>query len=125
YMDGVNTLIIPDPTNAFAAFSTGDLDWYRAEAPNVPMIEAMDTATVTAKGGSSWWSTVIATWKEPFNDERVWRAVALTMDKFAVNQVANEGLGGVSALLPQGGPFALTEEQLLQVPGYKGLGDGG
>ncbi len=124
YMDGVNHLIIPDDTNAYSAFTTGELDWYLTSGVNAPLLEAMSDITVESKGASSWWSTVVATWKEPFNDERVWQAVALTINKQDVNQVHTEGRGGVSALLPQGGPFALTEEQLLQVPGYKGLGDG-
>ena len=54
----------------------------------------------------------------------VLKDVTLTIDKDDANQAISEGRGYTHHAIPPVAPWQLSEEQLLQVPGYKGLGDG-
>jgi peptide/nickel transport system substrate-binding protein len=124
YMDGVEYYIIPEAVTRFASFRSGDLDMLGPAATDVAAIESeMDDVTLLSTAGTAYYATTIATFKEPWNDERTWRAVALAISKQDANQVISAGRGFVGDPLT-GSKWALTEEELLQVPGYKGLGDG-
>ena len=58
--------------------------------------------------------------KKPFNDPRVRRALTLALDRWEGSKALSKMSIGkwVGGLLRPGSEFALTEEELVQIPGY-------
>jgi ABC-type transport system substrate-binding protein len=124
YLDRVEFNIIPEPVAAFAAWKGGELDMYGPQAVDVPEIEGTADATYVKTGGTSYWVMTVPTQKDPWTDERLWSALALSVNKEDFNQAQFLGTTAFSSPMPPGSEWGLSEEELLQFPGYKGLGDG-
>ena len=125
YLDGLEWHIIPEEVAEFAAFQAGNLDLIDTPIANVPDVEAMSDATLLKNAGTAFWRTTVATFKEPWIDERTWKAVALAVNRQDFNLAAYQGQSLIGAMgVPAGSSWSLTHEDLLQVPGYAGLGDG-
>jgi peptide/nickel transport system substrate-binding protein len=124
YLDGVEFNIIPEPVAVFAAWKGGNLDMYGPQAVDVAEIEGISDATYVKTGGTSYWVMTVPTQKEPWTDERLWTAIALSVNKDDFNQAQFLGTSAHGGPMPPGDEWGLSEEELLQVPGYKGLGDG-
>lgn len=58
--------------------------------------------------------------KKPFDDARVRQALTLAIDRYDMAQTLQPltGLDTVGGLIPQGSPWALTPEELQQLPGF-------
>lgn len=96
YIDKIHWLIIPDASTRLAAFRSGDLDWLlgieRLEQPSVMETnpELVWTKDWVAVGQSYiYWDVT----KPPFDDVRVRRAVALSIDREAMVEARCLGFG--------------------------------
>jgi peptide/nickel transport system substrate-binding protein len=124
YLDGIEFLIIPDDIQQVTSLRAGDVEMTGIVATERAAVETDPNLIMLTAPGTATWVTVINTTIEPWTDERTWRAAALTIDKEDANQAISEGRGYTHHAIPPVAPWQLSEEQLLQVPGYKGLGDG-
>ena len=124
YLDNVEFHIIPEVVAVFAAWKGGNLDMYGPQAVEVTEVEGISDATYIKTGGTAYWVMTVPTQKEPWTDERLWTALALSVNKDDFNQAQFLGTSAHGGPMPPGNEWGLTEEELLQVPGYKGLGDG-
>jgi peptide/nickel transport system substrate-binding protein len=124
YLDAVEFNIIPEAVARFAAWRAKNLDMYSPQATDVAEIGGISDATYIKTGGTAYWVMSVPTWIEPWNDERLWKALALSVNKDDFNQAQFLGTSSHGGPMPPGSEWALTEEELLQVPGYKGIGDG-
>jgi peptide/nickel transport system substrate-binding protein len=125
YLDGAEWHIIPEEVAEFAAFQAGNLDLIDTPIVNIPDVEGMSNATVLKTAGTAFWRTTVATFKEPWTDERTWKAIALAVNRQDFNLAAYQGQSLIGAMgVPAGSSWSLTHDELLQIPGYAGLGDG-
>lgn len=94
-LDGVRFLFISDPTAAFAALMSGDIDGFpNYPAPeNLPLIERRDDLTILS--GTSEGEIILAMNNgiEPFQDLKVRQALAHAIDRNAVIDGALYGRG--------------------------------
>jgi peptide/nickel transport system substrate-binding protein len=123
-LDGWEWHIIPEEVARFAAFASGNLDLHTVDTANLETVRNNSEMTLLETSGTAYWVTTIPTFKDPWKDDRIWKAIALAADKDAFNIANFQGTSTHGGPLPPGSLWALSEEELLQVPGYKGLGDG-
>jgi peptide/nickel transport system substrate-binding protein len=124
YVDSLEQHIIPEAVARYAAWQGGNLDMFGPQAAEVAEIKSMADATYISTGGTAYWVMSVPTWQEPWNDDRLWKALALSVNKDDFNQAQFLGTSAHGGPMPPGNEWALSEEELLMVPGYKGLGDG-
>jgi peptide/nickel transport system substrate-binding protein len=124
YLDSIEWNIIPEAVARFAAWRAKNLDMFSPQATDVKEIQRISDATFLSTGGTAYWVITVPTGKQPWNDERVWKAIALAVNKDDFNQAQFLGTSAHGGPMPPGSEWALKEEELLRVPGYKGLGDG-
>ena len=122
YLDGIEYTIIPDVSTRLLAFIAGQHDVYfgvtipqlkdvRAQAPqaicevNIPNVPRNMLVNPTAP---------------PFDQPELRRAMTLSLDRNAFNEIINEGqgkIGGVMQPLPEG-LWGMSPEILVTLPGY-------
>ena len=124
YLDGWEWHIIPEAVANLAAFRSGNLDMFGPAVTDYEALKRIANTTLLHVPGTTWYATTIATQKRPWNDPRVWKAIGLAISKQDFNQVQNLGQGGIGGPVPPGTSWSLSEKDLLNVPGYKGLGNG-
>jgi peptide/nickel transport system substrate-binding protein len=123
-LDGWEWHIIPEEVARFAAFASGNLDLHTVDTPNLEAVRNNSEMTLLETSGTAYWVTTLPAFRDPWKDDRTWKAIALAADKHAFNVANFQGTSTHGGPLPPGSKWALTDEELLQVPGYKGLGDG-
>jgi peptide/nickel transport system substrate-binding protein len=124
YLDRIEFNIIPEAVARFAAWKGGNLDAYSPQAAEVAEIEGISDASYVKNGGTAYWVMTVPTQRDPWKDQRLWTAIALSVNKDDFNQAQFLGTSAFSGGMPPGSEWGLSEEELLQVPGYKGIGDG-
>ena len=122
YLDGIEYTIIPDVSTRLLAFIAGQHDVYfgvtipqlkdvKAQAPqaicevNIPNVPRNMLVNPTAP---------------PFDQPELRRAMTLSLDRNAFNEIINEGqgkIGGVMQPLPEG-LWGMSPEILVTLPGY-------
>lgn len=120
YLDGISYYIIPDPATAYAYLRTGQLLFYDGLSGNdARKAEAELAKRVTVHKNSSYIGDpyTVNTRRKPFDDIRVRKALALSVDHAEAVKVVNYGDGVVAGFLPQD-PWGLPAEELAKVPGY-------
>lgn len=120
YLDGITYYVIPDPATAYAYLRTGQLLFYDGlsgkDARKVE-VELKNKTTVHKNASYIGDPYTVNTRRRPFDDIRVRKALALSVDHAQAVQVVNDGDGVVAGLLPQS-PWGLPAEELAKVPGY-------
>jgi len=126
YMDGVTIFIVPDNSTALTSFQSGELDLHRSLTPSD--LESItrslgDRVTMEGPQPSLGFLSVNYGAREPWTDERVRRAVTLSINRDESIAVVNQGIGYLGGYHLPGGDWAISEEQLRTVPGYDMMGD--
>jgi peptide/nickel transport system substrate-binding protein len=119
YLDGIELFIVPEEVTRLASFRSGELDIFRPGVAQVSDIEAMGAQLLIAPA-FSYYTYSIATWKEPWTDQRIWEAVSLASDRDSSNQAMLDGRGFKGGPMPPGSRWGLPEAEMAQFPGYTG-----
>ena len=79
-----------------------------------------DRVVVAHPGQPGHWGVVINVDKKPFDDERVRKALSLAIDRYDMARTLGPltSLDTVGGLVVPGTPWALTSEELQQLPGF-------
>ncbi len=126
YLDGVKTYVVPDANTSLAAVRTGQqmmmsLNGSQQETLTREMEAGKLTDTLTLRQlpvGSTSLITYMNTTKKPFDDVRVRRAFAMSMDWNEWGQLTR-GSGGQLAGFLTPGFWALPPEELAKMPGFR------
>ena len=119
YLDRVEFLVMPEPAVRMAAMRAHEIDVIaiitEAEARSLESAFAgrITVHRTPSAGGNTVQMNLRAA---PFDDPRVRRAVNLSISREDANRVLGPGFAG--AVLPPGGPLALSQSAVLALPGY-------
>ncbi|MBI2909279.1 MAG: hypothetical protein HYX92_16665 [Chloroflexi bacterium] len=126
YLDGVAYYVMPDAATRFAAFRTGRV---MLTAPGGSVLSASEGAAVQSQMKDkavaqkfttlAWHELLFNFTRGPGVDFRVRQAINLAIDRPKAVEVALEGSGRVGGLMLPGSEWAIPQEELLKMPGYR------
>jgi len=121
YLDSVRHLIVPDPNTRVAAFRTGQVDSFAASASEFESLQKELGDKVRAESyGSLGFGTLYMNWKKkPFDDQRVREAINLVVNRQDAVKVVTQGDAFLGGNMRPGGPWSLSDEEILKLPGYR------
>ena len=129
HLDGIDFLIIRDPLTRFSALVTGRVHMSAQGSPSLTPAQAAearrdhaDDIVVERVRGPFWLGGLFNAARPPFDDPRVRQALSLAVDRSGYLQVVTggpEGVGVLGGLSPPGAPFALPDEELRGLAGYR------
>ena len=129
YLDGIDFLIIRDPVTRFSALVTGRVHMSAHGSPSLTAAQAAearrdyaDDIVVERVRGPFWLGGLFNAKRPPFDDPRVRQALSLAVDRSAYLRVVTggpEGTGVLGGLSPPGAPFALPDDELQALAGYR------
>lgn len=101
FVDGVNQLVYPETTAEISAMgnNTVDLMW-EVPASQFERVESQNGSEALRTAGGSFANIVMRSDQPPFDDERVRKAFKLAIDKEAILEGAQNGLGVVAQDTP-------------------------
>jgi peptide/nickel transport system substrate-binding protein len=109
---------MPDPTARLEALKTGSVDLvYPLSATDARGLEGIEGVHVSEATGSSYLTLAMDVTAEPFNDVNVRKAIQMSTDREAVQQVAlfGHGMIGRDHPIPPNDPHFATD---VEVPAY-------
>ncbi|MBI2910089.1 MAG: ABC transporter substrate-binding protein [Chloroflexi bacterium] len=124
YLDGVKGYLILDGFTRFAALRTKNILWWAPQpymsVPQAKMIEdaLSDKIALKWEFQPSWYGIFFNVTGPPWSDVRLRQAVSLSFDRKKMVAIGLEGTGVVGMSPQPPGEWALTEEEMLKVPGY-------
>ena len=124
YLDGIEFTIIPDRSTRMLAFIAGKFDMTFVADVSVPLLKTIkkDAPKANCILRSTGVSTnlIVNRDKPPFDDPKLRRAMALTLDRKSFIDILEEGQGRMSGALlpPPDGVWGLTPEMLKTIIGY-------
>ncbi len=131
YIDGSIHYYIADKGTAIGAYRTGQVlmaTWPVTNLSNTEILELKeseaDTVDVYLIPNTSLLGTLINTTIEPFNDVRVRRALHLAVDRSEFRSIFGGGIAPVGTPFPPDTWFGRTEEEALELPGFRAGPDG-
>jgi peptide/nickel transport system substrate-binding protein len=124
YLDGIEYAIIPDRSTRMLAFTSGKYDMTFPTDVSVPLLKNVKRdapkaeCTLRFTGVST--NLIVNRDKPPFDDPRIRRAMALTLDRQAFNTILDEGQSKLSGAMlpPPAGVWGMPEDILKTIPGY-------
>jgi peptide/nickel transport system substrate-binding protein len=124
YLDGIEYTIIADRSTRMLSFVSGRFDMTFVADVTVPLLKNIRKdapnaqCTLRATGVST--NLIVNRDKPPFDDPKIRRAMALTLDRQAFIDILQEGQGRLSGALlpPPEGVWGLTPEMLKSIIGY-------
>jgi peptide/nickel transport system substrate-binding protein len=124
YLDGIEFTIIPDRSTRMLSFIVGKFDLTFVADVSVPLLktvrkDAPNAQCVLRSTGVST-NLIVNREKPPFDDPKLRRAMALTLDRQSFIDILEEGQGHMSGALlpPPDGVWGLTPDMLKSVIGY-------
>lgn len=120
YVKGMTCYIIPDDGTRVAQFQAGELLFDSRFLPsNLKSLESTLGKKITVQRTPSiGFNTLNFGPKAPWRDERVRRAVSLVIDRQDAIALLVEGEGDVGTYMTAKGAWALSEQELKEIPGY-------
>jgi len=124
YLDAIEFSIIPDRSTRMLSFVAGKFDMTFPADVTVPLLKNIKRdapqaqCTMRASGVST--NLIVNREVPPFDDPRIRRAMALTLDREAFIRILSEGEGqmGGALLPPPDGVWGLPQEKLEGLIGY-------
>jgi len=124
YLDAIEFSIIPDRSTRMLSFVAGKFDMTFPADVTVPLLKNIKRdapqaqCTMRASGVST--NLIVNREVPPFDDPRIRRAMALTLDRDAFIRILSEGEGqmGGALLPPPDGVWGLPQEKLDGLIGY-------
>jgi peptide/nickel transport system substrate-binding protein len=124
YLDGIEYTIIPDRSTRMLSFVSGKFDMTFPTDVSVPLLKNVKNdapqAQCTLRGTGVSTNLIVNREVAPFDDPKVRRALALTLDRKAFIDILSEGqsaMGG-AMLPPPDGVWGMPEEMLKGIIGY-------
>ena len=124
YLDGIEYTIIPDRSTRMLAFTSGKFDMTFPTDVSVPLLKNVQrdapNAQCTMRFTGVATNLIVNREKPPFDDEKIRRAMALTIDRQAFNTILDEGQSKVSGAMlpPPAGVWGMPPEMVKAIPGY-------
>ena len=124
YLDGIEYAIIPDRSTRMLSFVAGKFDMTFPTDVSVPLLKNVkrDAPQVQCTMRETGVSTNLIVNREvaPFDNPKIRRAMALTLDRQSFITILNEGEGqmGGAMLPPPDGVWGLPPEKLKTIIGY-------
>ena len=124
YLDGIEYTIMPDRSTRMLSFVSGRVDMTFPTDVSVPLLKNIRRdapraqCTMRATGVST--NLIVNREMPPFDDARIRRALALTLDRKAFTDILNEGEGSMSGAMlpPPDGVWGMPREMLAKIAGY-------
>src|SRR3954453_14399270 len=124
YLDAIEYTIIPNRSTAVLGFAAGKFDMTFPTEISVPLMKDVKNQAPTAvcelvpTNVST--NLLINRDKPPFDSPDIRRAMMLTLDRKAFNDILAEGKGGIGGAMlpPPAGVWGLPNEELAKLPGY-------
>jgi peptide/nickel transport system substrate-binding protein len=124
YLDGIEFTIMPDRGTRMLAFIAGKFDMTFPSDVTVPLLKNIrkdaPQAQCTMRESGVSTNLIINSEAPPFNNPKIRRALALTLDRKAFIDILSEGedkMAGIMLPPPDGG-WGMTPEMLKDLPGY-------
>ena len=124
YLDGIEFTIIPNRSTAFLAFAADKFDVtfpYEVSIPLLKDVKSSAPQAVCEVAGTNVASNILVNSNiAPFDNPKIRRAMALTLDRKSFVDILTEGQGTIGgAMLPAPeGVWGLPPEILKTIPGY-------
>src|SRR4051794_27172718 len=124
YFDGIEYTIIPNRSTAVLGFAAGKFDMTFPTEISVPLIGDVKNQAPQAVCGpvppNARTNLLVNRDKPPFDNAEIRRAMMLTLDRKAFNDILAEGKGqiGGAMLPPPAGVWGLPPDELAKLPGY-------
>lgn len=124
YLDAIEYSIIQDRSTRMLSFISGKFDMTFPADVTVPLLKNIKQdaphaqCTMRASGVNT--NLIVNRDMPPFDDERIRRAMALTLDRQAFVDILSEGQHAIGGALlpPPDGVWGLTPDKLKDLPGY-------
>jgi len=124
YLDGIEYTIIPDRSTRMLSFASGKYDMTFPTDVTVPLLKNLKRdaphAQCTMRGTGVSTNLIVNREAPPFDDPRIRRAMAMTLDRKAFIDILYEGeaqMGG-AMLPPPDGVWGLPSDMLEGIVGY-------
>jgi peptide/nickel transport system substrate-binding protein len=124
YLDGIEFTIIPDRSTRMLSFISGKFDMTFVADVSVPLLKSVrkdaPSAQCVLRATGVTTNLIVNREKPPFDDPKIRRAMALTLDRQAFIDILEEGQGRMSGAMlpPPDGVWGLTPEMLKSIIGY-------
>jgi peptide/nickel transport system substrate-binding protein len=124
YLDGIEFTIIPDRSTRMLSFVSGKFDMTFPTDVTVPLLKNIKAdapkaeCTMRATGVST--NLIVNRDVPPFDNPKIRKALALTLDRQAFIDILQEGQGRMSGAMlpPPDGVWGMPPEILKTIPGY-------
>ena len=124
YLDGIDFTIIKSRSTRVLAFIAGEFDLSTVDDITIPLLRDVaaraPTAVCSLNAAGTYANLMVNRTEPPFDNPRIRRAMMLTIDRKAFNEIMGEGklgIGGAMMPLPDG-RWGMPSEVLEQQPGY-------
>jgi len=122
YLDGIEYTIIKDVSTRLLAFVAGQHDvYFGVTIPQLKDVQAQAPWAICESFTPNVARNMLVNRKvPPFDNPELRRAMSLSLDRKAFNDIINEGQGVVGAVMqpPPDGLWGMTPEMLAALPGY-------
>ena len=124
YLDGIDWRIIPSRSTRILAFIAGEFDMTASQDVSIPLLRDIQAQAPSARCEANphniQGQLLVNRDAAPFDDEKIRRAMMLTIDRKAFVDILSEGqdkIGGFM-LSPPEGLWGLDPAQLADIPGF-------
>ena len=124
YLDGIEYAIMPDRSTRMLSFVSGRFDMTFPSDVSVPLLKNIrrdaPNALCTMRATGVATNLIVNREMPPFDDARIRRALALTLDRKAFIDILDEGEGSMSGAMlpPPDGVWGMPQEMLRKIAGY-------